>query len=301
MKQIKLFRVAGIQVYLSWWWFLLAIYEIQARRGTYSSIGWNVAEYLALFAIVLIHEFGHALATRQVGGSADRIMLWPLGGVAYVDPPQRPGATLWAIAAGPLVNVALAPVLYAASVATRPAGWPYATTDLHQFVGNVFAIDVVLFVFNILPVYPLDGGQILRSLLWFVMGRGKSLLAATVIGFFGVAGFLALAAYERDWWLALIAFYAGSNCWSSFQVAKRMVAQEKIPRRIGLKCPSCKASPPIGPFWGCANCQQNFDTFETSGRCPHCGAQYGVTTCLDCRRSAAQQEWAAGEWVGMAR
>jgi Zn-dependent protease len=301
MKQIKLFRVAGIQVYLSWWWFLLAIYEIQARRGTYSSIGWNVAEYLALFAIVLIHEFGHALATRQVGGRADRIMLWPLGGVAYVDPPQRPGATLWAIAAGPLVNVALAPVLYAASVATRPGGWPYVTTDLHQFVANVFAIDVVLFVFNILPVYPLDGGQILRSLLWFMMGRGKSLMTATVIGFFGVAGFLALAAYERDWWLALIAFYAGSNCWSSFQVAKRMVAQDKIPRRMGLKCPSCKASPPIGPLWGCANCQQSFDTFETGGRCPHCGAQYGVTTCLDCRRSAAQQEWAAGDWVGTAR
>ncbi|HWB33276.1 MAG TPA: site-2 protease family protein, partial [Acidobacteriaceae bacterium] len=121
MKPIKLFRVAGIQVYLSWWWFLLAVYEIQSRRGSYSSIGWNVAELLALFGIVLTHEFGHALATRQVGGHADRIMLWPLGGVAYVDPPQRPGATLWAIAAGPLVNVALWPLLYMATVATMPA------------------------------------------------------------------------------------------------------------------------------------------------------------------------------------
>ena len=57
------------------------------------------------------HEFGHALACRQVGGSANQIILWPLGGVAYVNPPQRPGATLWSIAAGPLVNVALLPVL----------------------------------------------------------------------------------------------------------------------------------------------------------------------------------------------
>jgi Zn-dependent protease len=301
MNQIKLFRVAGIQVYLSWWWFLLAIYEVQARRGSYSSTAWNVAEYVALFAIVLTHEFGHALATRQVGGTADRIMLWPLGGVAYVNPPQRPGATLWAIAAGPLVNVALAPLLYMAAVVTRPTGWPQATTDLHSFFASVFWIDVGLFVFNILPVYPLDGGQILRSLLWFVMGRGKSLMTATVIGFFGVAGFIALAVYWQDWWLGLIAFYAGSNCWSSFKVAQRMLKLEKLPRRMGLTCPSCRTAPPIGPFWKCSSCGQNFDTFESGARCPHCGTAYPVTTCLDCRRSSPPQEWTAGDWVGMGR
>ena len=310
MKPIKLFRVAGIQVYLSWWWFLLAIYEIQARRGTYSSIGWNVAEYLALFAIVLTHEFGHAFATRSVGGRAERIMLWPLGGVAYVDPPQRPGATLWAIAAGPLVNVALAPVLYVAyamtggSLAAFMAG-SFPPTDLNHFFSAVLWIDIVLFIFNILPIYPLDGGQILRSLLWFVMGRGKSLMTATVVGFFGLLGFVGLALWYwthgdgfNAAWMLLIAFYAGSNCWSSFQVAQRMVAQEKIPRRMGLRCPSCKASPPVGPYWGCANCRQSFDTFETGGRCPHCGAQYDVTACLDCRRSSPQHEWTAGDWVG---
>ena len=68
-------------------------------------------ECLALFVIVLLHEFGHALACRQVGGQANQIVLWPLGGVAYVAPPPRPGPTLWSIAAGPLVNVALTPVL----------------------------------------------------------------------------------------------------------------------------------------------------------------------------------------------
>ena len=66
-------------------------------------------ECLALFLIVLMHEFGHQLACRQVGGQTHDIMLWPLGGVAYVSPPQRPGAQLWSIAAGPLVNVALFP------------------------------------------------------------------------------------------------------------------------------------------------------------------------------------------------
>src|ERR1035441_2130334 len=82
---IRLFHFAGIDVFLHWSWFLVAAYEIQTRKGSYSSITWNVLEYLALFLIVMIHEFGHALACRQVGGRADQIVLWPLGGVAYVD------------------------------------------------------------------------------------------------------------------------------------------------------------------------------------------------------------------------
>ena len=83
---IRLFRFSEIDVFLHWSWFLLAFYEINARKGSYSSIGWNVAEYLALFLIVTLHEFGHSLACRQVGGQANQIVLWPLGGVAYVNP-----------------------------------------------------------------------------------------------------------------------------------------------------------------------------------------------------------------------
>jgi len=70
---IRLFRFAGIDVFLHWWWFIVAVYEIQQRSGRYSSIKWNILEYLGLFLIVLLHEFGHALACRQVGGTANRI------------------------------------------------------------------------------------------------------------------------------------------------------------------------------------------------------------------------------------
>jgi Zn-dependent protease len=102
-----LFRIAGIQVYLRWTGLAVAYFEIVSRVKKYQSMTWNVIEYLALFGIVLLHEFGHALASRQVGRQADRIMLWPLGGVAFVQPRPRPGALLWSIAAGPLVNVIL--------------------------------------------------------------------------------------------------------------------------------------------------------------------------------------------------
>lgn len=79
---VRLFRFSGIDVFLHWSWFVVAVYEIQQRAGRYSSIKWNIIEYLGLFLIVLLHEFGHALACRQVGGTASRIVLWPLGGVA---------------------------------------------------------------------------------------------------------------------------------------------------------------------------------------------------------------------------
>src|ERR1700686_4904788 len=131
---IRLFRFSGIDVFLHWSWFLEAAYEIQTRRGRYSSITWNVVGCLALILIVMIHEFGHALACRQVGGRADQIVLWPLGGVAYVDPPPRPGATLWSIAAGPLVNVVLLPILFAAVTLGRSSGWPQTMPDLYQLV-----------------------------------------------------------------------------------------------------------------------------------------------------------------------
>jgi len=298
-------RVAGIDLYLHWSWFLVAVYEIQGRQGRYSSVAWNVLEYLALFAIVLMHEFGHALACRQVGGTANRILLWPFGGVAYVNPPQRPGATLWSIAAGPLVNVALAPVLWAAIHLGHDLGWAQSMSDVYQLARAVFRIDVGLLAFNILPIFPLDGGQILRSLLWFVIGKARSLMVATILGFVGVVGFFALAIVslavypgQSIWIIAICAFMA-INCWSGLRQAQALLKIARLPRRPGFACPSCRTAPPLGAYWGCAACHQPFDTFETRGVCPHCGAVYNKTMCLDCREQRPMSEWAAGAAPGI--
>jgi len=287
----RLFRFSGIDVFLHWSWFLLAYYEINARRGSYSSVGWNIAEYLALFLIVTIHEFGHALACRQVGGQADRIVLWPFGGVAYVNPPQRPGATLWSIAAGPLVNVVLAPIIIGIHQICLRAGWYADVHDLRPFLHAVFLIDVWLFVFNILPIYPLDGGQILRSLLWFLMGRAHSLLVATVLGFLGIAAFIGLAFWRHDLWLGAIAIFLLMNCWSGLQHARALLRFAKLPRRDNFTCPVCRAHPPIGDFWKCGKCGQAFDTFQTQAVCPNCATHFGVTKCLDCGAVHPVSEW----------
>ncbi len=289
---IKLFRLHGIEVFLHWSWFLAAVYIIKSQAGEYGSITWNVLEYLALFLIVLTHEFGHALACRSVGGNADRIVLWPLGGVAYVDPPPRAGATLWSIVAGPLVNVVLIPVLWAITSLAFSAGWAETMPNAMRLLANISFINKWLLIFNILPIFPLDGGQILRSLLWFVLGRARSLLVATVLGLLGAAAFVFFAYKVGSTWLIIMAVFMVWNCWAGMKHAFVLLKMAKIPRRENFSCPTCNSSPPMGVYWRCGNCKNAFDTFASGAACPHCGAQYPETRCFDCGRAHPMNQWA---------
>jgi Zn-dependent protease len=277
---IHLFRFSGIDVFLHWSWFLVAVIQISYRAQRYSSFVWCVFEYLALFAIVLLHEFGHSLACRSVGGRADQIVLWPLGGVAFVDPPPRPGATLWSLAAGPLVNALLLPIFLVCLMLARAAHLQFTMPNFYQFISNLCLINVVLLCFNLLPIYPLDGGQILRSLLWFMVGRARSLLIASTIGLVAVAALLLFAI--RTPWLGVLAAFALMQCWSGLQQARTLARLEAAPRHAGLACPTCHHAPPTGNFWICGRCRRPFDMFATQGICPQCGANFNGAPCLDC-------------------
>ena len=289
---LHLFRFAGIDVFLHWSWFLFAAYEISNRGKSYTSLTWNALEYLALFFIVLLHEYGHALACRQVGGTANYIMLWPLGGVAYVNPPLRPGATLWSLAAGPLVNVALLFVFFPLGIILdRSLGLAKAAPDVHSFLAALLVINLVLLGFNLLPIYPLDGGQILRSLLWFVIGNARSLMAAAVVGFVGVVGLFILAALLHSLWVAILSVFILMSCWGGLRQAQALSRLAALPRHEGYACPSCKAAPPVGEFWRCGRCGGTFDTFQTQAVCPHCAAQHPLTRCPDCRTQSPFSGW----------
>jgi Zn-dependent protease len=288
----RLFRFAGIQVYLHWSWFVVAMIEISTRKGLYASPVWNLLEYLTLFLLVLLHEFGHSLACRQVGGTADTIVLWPLGGVAYVAPPQRPGATLWSIAAGPLVNVGLFFVFLAIVKLDQSMGWTTTSPDVYRFLRDVALMNVGLLVFNLLPIYPLDGGQILRSLLWFPLGRARSLLIASLVGLLGVVAIIAAAIWAGSIWMGVMALFVLMNCWGGLMHARALSRLARAPRREGFACPACQTAPPAGAFWVCARCRKPFDTFATLGNCPHCGAQFDVTSCPECGRGHPLPLWA---------
>ena len=295
---IHLFRIVGIDVFLHFSWFLVAIYEIQGRVSQYSSIFWNVLEYLALFLLVLLHEFGHALACRQTGGQANRIMLWPLGGIAYVSPPQRPGATLWSIAAGPLVNEVLFPVLEIIVRLGETAGWAASMPDVFAFFYYLRVINLVVLIFNLLPIYPLDGGQILHSLLWFKFGKAKSLMIAASIGLFGVGAIVLFALWVQSMWIGIVAIFIFMNCWNALKAARSSVRRTKAPRREGFSCPHCNAAPQIGSFWICPNCKNYYDVFGTDMACPHCRTPGFSTICQECGEIAPISAWSGSGIIG---
>jgi Zn-dependent protease len=290
---IRLFQLAGITVFLHWSWFAVAAYQISTKDSRYSSILWNVLEYVALFVIVLMHEFGHSLACRQVGGRSEQIILWPLGGVAYVAPPQRPGAMLWSIAAGPLVNVVLIPILSGLLILSR---WSNSLPDdVANFIFAVWQMNCGLLIFNLLPIYPLDGGQILRSLLWFGLGRTRSLFVASIIGFVGVIGLIVLALLYHSGWFIILCTFIILNCWRGLQEARALSRIDKLPRHVDYTCPACKVSPPRAPVWLCGHCRNPCDIFSSLGQCPHCGVQFVSTRCFDCGVTSP-----LGDWIGRA-
>jgi Zn-dependent protease len=235
----RLFSVAGIDVFVHWSWLLVALFSISSRTTSYSSQAWVAAEYLSLFGIVLLHEFGHALACRSVGGRADTIVLWPLGGIAFVSPPPRPGAVLWSIAAGPLVNVLLVPVTVAAfwfhpgwQIERLPDGTEgIAMTDAAQLLAALVVINGSLLVFNLLPIFPLDGGQILQSLLWFVIGYRRSLKVVSVIGLLTGLGFLVPLLIWHNYWLAILAVFVILRSWNGLQQARQLAMLEEQAQR----------------------------------------------------------------------
>ena len=236
---IRLFRFAGIQVYLHFSWFLVAAYQLTERTHNYTSQVWAVYEYCALFGLVLIHEFGHALACRQTGGFADRIVLWPLGGIAFVNPPRRPGAMLWSIAAGPLVNLVLVPVFELLVIFAARSGWFYDAPDAYRLLTTIRLINYGLLIFNLLPIYPLDGGQIFRALLWFPFGEIRSLQIASVVGLIGGAALALLALWWSSIWTGIMAFFLLSRAVAGWQYAKTLGLERELQERT--------VPPPIAP------------------------------------------------------
>lgn len=301
----RLFQVGGIDVYLHWSWFLIAYLQISYRDDVYGAAVWKVVEYVSLFAIVLLHELGHCLACRSVGGQANQIVLWPLGGIAYVAPPPRPGAFLWSIAAGPLVNLVLVLPLGAAWYFGATHDWPTTWPDVYRFVSTLSGINLSLLIFNLLPVYPLDGGQVLQSLLWFGLGRWRSLLIVSMVGLLlGCGGFvvclflfITLSALGDGvvggvaGLLAVIAAFVGLRSFVSFGQARAMLLLEALPRHANCICPHCGIGAPQGAFWVCEHCQHRFDLFASRGQCPACGAWYLQPDCPHCRHSSHIDRW----------
>lgn len=89
------------------------------------------------------------------------------------------------------------------------------------------------------------------------------------------------------------------NCWSGLRHAQQLLRIARLPRREGFACPSCRTKPPLGAYWQCGQCRQPFDTFQTQAVCPHCGAQFATTRCLDCGEQHPMNEWMVSAFAGV--
>ena len=123
---------------------------------------------LLFFLSVLAHELSHSLVVRAEGGNVDRITLFIFGGVAQMDDePRSPGREFLMAFAGPAMSLLLAGVCFVAFVVTTTAGAPWWIWAPLQYLA---AINLAVGIFNLLPGFPLDGGRVLRSILWAITG-----------------------------------------------------------------------------------------------------------------------------------
>ncbi len=197
----KIGRASGIDIKVHWAFFLLpAVVAFIAYQATGSAISAliSIGFIMGLFVFVVLHEFGHSVAAQRLGIEVQDITLLPIGGVARMKTiPEKPSDEIKIAVAGPLVNVVLAPVLFAAAYLLGAELFTLANPLLGQVdsFGQVLAylgfLNVVLAVFNMIPAFPMDGGRVLRGLLASRFGAVKATDISSTIGqVFAVGAFL---------------------------------------------------------------------------------------------------------------
>jgi Zn-dependent protease len=214
--------------------FLIYIVIQLARSMKPGAFRIAVVEMAALFGIVLLHEFGHCFACRRVGGEANEILMWPLGGLAYCLPPHRWRAHLVTVLGGPAVNVLIFVPMGVALAVITGTFWgiaipnpldPFSVTALDDLTVGlrqpwwlfamfvVHVVNMMLLLFNLLPIFPLDGGRIVQSLLWPRFGYVDAMRYSVYVGYIGAIGLGIFGAVTQAWMVVAIAIFGGVTCY----------------------------------------------------------------------------------------
>jgi Zn-dependent protease len=183
----KIARIAGIDVKVHSTFFLLLIwlgYSYWTSQQSVTAVVNGLIFVLLLFLFVIMHEFGHALAARRFNIQTADITLLPIGGVARLEKmPDDPKEELWVAFAGPLVNLVLAIVFFIWVLLSQGVlSLTQISMNSAPLIQRLALVNLALFLFNLIPAFPMDGGRILRSLLAIRMDYEKATNAASTLG-----------------------------------------------------------------------------------------------------------------------
>ena len=181
---VRIAVVAGVEVAIHWSLFVLAgVLMLVPWPVEAQEIGWRAGFVAVLFGSVLLHELGHVAAGRFCDGAAHGIVLWPLGGLALVHLPDAPMAHFLTALAGPLVSLGL--WLGGEWLAGITGAWVWR---------DVARVNGALWLFNLLPAYPMDGGRMLHAVLWRRLGQTRALWVCVHVAL-GLAAGMAVWAF----------------------------------------------------------------------------------------------------------
>ncbi|MEJ2068028.1 MAG: site-2 protease family protein [Deltaproteobacteria bacterium] len=227
-KRIKLFKIFGFEVGIDLSWIILAFliaWSLSVGLFPFQFKGLSTETYwlmgiigaVGLFLSIIFHELSHSLVARRYGMPMKGITLFIFGGVAEMsDEPTSPKAEFMMAVVGPISSIAIGLICYGIYTLGKQGGWPQPITGV---VGYLAMINGLLAGFNLIPAFPLDGGRLLRSILWGIKGniRWATRVASSIGSGFGIL-LIVLAVFQlfrgnfigAMWWFLIGMFLRGA-------------------------------------------------------------------------------------------
>jgi Zn-dependent protease/predicted transcriptional regulator len=244
-SELKITRISGVDLAVHYSWLLIAVLITVSLASHFHEVNrhWSMAEVwvvavltgVLFFASIVLHELSHALVARKRGLPTRRITLFALGGMAQIErEPQDATSEFWMAIVGPLTSVIIGVALLALAYAL---GWQWQVwpaTPAQAILVWLGYINVTLAAFNMIPGFPLDGGRVLRAIVWWIVkdtvratriagGIGRLVAAAFMV--YGVLLFLTRGRFD-GLWLGIIGLFL-------WQAATRSIADVNLTSALG--------------------------------------------------------------------
>jgi Zn-dependent protease len=280
--------MGGVRVSVHWSWLICIIIWTLLDYRPFTTFWWRAGELLILFIVVLMHELGHVIAARREHVPVREIVLWPLGGVVIGTKWLGWKAELLVVSAGPLVNLVLTPLLFGL---WYWVGYHHGG-DESRLLWEVAWANVGMLIFNLLPIWPLDGGRLVQSAMNGWMGIARSYLVSGMLGIFfatvGMVMFMHVGNYLAASVLVALIFV----CMSILLWAMNMLAAEShwgLNRSVA--CPECGSNPFNAPTVTCDQCGARCNLFSNNSRCWNCDYPGRDVICQFCGTRSPVEAW----------